>query len=1133
MSDDFSNDINTTGRLAAGSGTSANFETSYDSDWFRIQLTAGVTYVFTLDGAAQGGGTLTDFGATSLTLYGAQGQWMMNLGGTATIGPALTYTAATSGTYYLAAGANGGANAAGSYTVRASLPAADDFRADTGSSGNFAGSDSVSGVFERSTDVDWFKFHAEAGQLLGFSSGGAGAMPADTSVYDANGRYVAYASNTPVKITASGDYYLAVASKGYVGSYTETMRVLTDDFPTSSPGKLTTGGAVSGALDYSGDTDSFTMDVEAGQVYTLTLNTQPGDNRSISAYLVDSTGYPHSYGSQLVNNQMVIRFLADKADTYLLRIDGSSDMNSALQYTVRLGYPESDDYGNTHATAQALELDVPISGRVQAQGDVDMFKIDLAAGVTYTFNMDVDSSLPKGTQQLQLEDEQGGVLYFPRYDSGNSFSYTPTKDGAYYLQASGYSSVSPYGGSYSVTASKTVDDYGASAATAGKLAIGSSIKAELEPGGGDRDWFAVALDAGQTYWFTLKAAKEGAGTLNGSYGSAVYKLIDGAGKVVAVADNGGSSATVAIMPFTPAVKGTYYLEVSAPQLAGTYTVAAQLGQKDDYGNDAAHAGVLQVGIPLTGRLELPSDRDVLKLSVVAGETYALEMTPTDVSSANWNFYTTLGVTDGNGASVYTRGQYSNNNKIYQLFEASKSGDYYLTVGASLAGNGQAGGYKLIATDVGRDDYAASAQTTAVVAPGATFSGNIGVFDDHDWVKVRLEAGRTYVFDLHGKASGGGSLDTSTSSAGMTLLGNNGGSLAYGVSVGGEQRISYIAASTGDFYLDVRGSSDHTGTYTVEATQTSGDVAAPLLLSASTASGAVDVPLSPHITLTFNETIMLGSGITLTDSLGRAVLAPYSSTLASAVGHTLVIDPHQYLKPGGTYTLNLPDGSVLDLAGNHYAGAQSYTFTTVQPVAVGTDGNDYLLGTGSGLKLNGGAGLDTAYYSQSAYQISITRNADGSLNVKDYGAATGDTLTGIERLMFNDRVMALDIDGAGGQAYRLYQAAFNRAPDSVGLGFWIRALDSGYGLKGVAQNFLDSAEFKTKYGAAPSDKDFVTSLYSNVLHRAPDQAGFDYWMNDLHNGVERAQLLLSFSESAENQAALLPLIGKGFDYTPYG
>ena len=33
-------------------------------------------------------------------------------------------------------------------------------------------------------------------------------------------------------------------------------------------------------------------------------------------------------------------------------------------------------------------------------------------------------------------------------------------------------------------------------------------------------------------------------------------------------------------------------------------------------------------------------------------------------------------------------------------------------------------------------------------------------------------------------------------------------------------------------------------------------------------------------------------------------------------------------------------------------------------------------------------------------------------------------------------LALDINGTAGQVYRLYQAAFDRKPDLVGLGYWI-------------------------------------------------------------------------------------------------
>ena len=48
----------------------------------------------------------------------------------------------------------------------------------------------------------------------------------------------------------------------------------------------------------------------------------------------------------------------------------------------------------------------------------------------------------------------------------------------------------------------------------------------------------------------------------------------------------------------------------------------------------------------------------------------------------------------------------------------------------------------------------------------------------------------------------------------------------------------------------------------------------------------------------------------------------------------------------------------------------------------------------------------------------------------------------ERLTFSDANIALDIDGNAGQAHRIYKAAFDRAPDLGGLGFWINTLDNG-------------------------------------------------------------------------------------------
>jgi len=147
----------------------------------------------------------------------------------------------------------------------------------------------------------------------------------------------------------------------------------------------------------------------------------------------------------------------------------------------------------------------------------------------------------------------------------------------------------------------------------------------------------------------------------------------------------------------------------------------------------------------------------------------------------------------------------------------------------------------------------------------------------------------------------------------------------------------------------------------------------------------------------------------------------------------------------------------------------------------------------------------------------------------HSAGGNDTLDGIERLRFDDGAVALDIDGVAGQMYRLYQAAFNRTPDLEGLGFWIGMGDRGTALEAVSNAFVISKEFTDTYGAL-TDAQFITQLYRNVLHREPDQAGLDFHVGHLvaHNST-RATALIAFSESAENQAALIGAIANGISF----
>ena len=181
-------------------------------------------------------------------------------------------------------------------------------------------------------------------------------------------------------------------------------------------------------------------------------------------------------------------------------------------------------------------------------------------------------------------------------------------------------------------------------------------------------------------------------------------------------------------------------------------------------------------------------------------------------------------------------------------------------------------------------------------------------------------------------------------------------------------------------------------------------------------------------------------------------------------------------------------------------------------------------------INAGAGLDTVVFSanRGAYTVSKT-GAGFSVS----GPDGVDALANVERIQFADTTVALDIAGNGGQTYRLYQAAFDRAPDAGGLGYWMKQMDAGASLTSVAGGFVASKEFADLYGGSnPTAEVFVEKLYTNVLHRKPDAAGYDYWVKVVKDGAAKEVVLAAISESAENVNALAGLIGNGFAYVPY-
>ncbi|GAB2851361.1 hypothetical protein GCM10027277_19550 [Pseudoduganella ginsengisoli] len=290
--------------------------------------------------------------------------------------------------------------------------------------------------------------------------------------------------------------------------------------------------------------------------------------------------------------------------------------------------------------------------------------------------------------------------------------------------------------------------------------------------------------------------------------------------------------------------------------------------------------------------------------------------------------------------------------------------------------------------------------------------------------------------------------------------------------------------------------------------------------------------------------------TVNVSAGIASNRPLISGIAEAGSKVSVYDGTQSLGTAtaganGTWSLTpdlLANGNhsitakATDAAGNTSLASAVRAVTIASPLNItGTAEGNTLSATAGNNYIDGGAGTDSVSFSGNRANFTVKKTATGFTVTDTVGSGGTDTLVNIERLTFSDKLaVGLDIDGNGGQAYRIYQAAFDRAPDLAGLGYWIGRMDAGASLREVAQGFVGSDEFAIRYGGGnPTNFDYITKLYNNVLHRPAETNGFNYWLDVMDtNRATRAEVLAYFSESSENQAQVIGSITNGFDFTPY-
>lgn len=217
---------------------------------------------------------------------------------------------------------------------------------------------------------------------------------------------------------------------------------------------------------------------------------------------------------------------------------------------------------------------------------------------------------------------------------------------------------------------------------------------------------------------------------------------------------------------------------------------------------------------------------------------------------------------------------------------------------------------------------------------------------------------------------------------------------------------------------------------------------------------------------------------------------------------------------------------------------------------GGSGNDLYIDATTNFNsdgFKGNAGNDTVFTVKDLSRITGTKHWSGeswiyevgfpgsTLNSEGYGYdGPKFSLAGVGRFRNNEIGYSFPVNNDDDMVYRLYKAAFNRTPDLGGLGYWIYQADLGLNLIDMSAKFIDSPEFRSIYGQKPTNGEFLTKVYTNVLGRSPDAVGYAWWLNELNNNPEKTwkKVLADFSESNENVAAVAPIIENGFQYKPF-
>ena len=669
VTDDYPATPATTATVTVGGMATGEIEQAGDADWFKVEnLEAGKAYLVDLMGAQTGDGTLRDpYLAGIHNAGGARISGTSNDDRGAGTNSRVRFAPASDGTYFVAA--RGAGDRIGTYTL-AVTQQPDDFDASTtGTTGTVTVGGTATGEIEAEGDLDWFEVTLEANKTYRFDAKGKqlfqsrngtllnpyidslhrsdGTRIAGTHVNDGGSYWDARIDHTA---TAAGTYYLSVGGYGE-GTYTVAVTDITGGPPddhsadTTTTATITVGDTATGEVQFHRDDDWFAVTLDANKTYyidlmalhltkgTLDWPTLHGIHDSTGT-LVAGTANNETFDGPSTSDRQV--FTPATTGVYYVAAGGPRLFVREGTYTVRvtdMTPGQTDDHLHTTASTATVDVDGSVTARSEVADDRDWYKVNLTANKVYRFDLmgawTGDGTLndpvlhgirdSSGTLIAGTADRDSGT-----YTNDRTF-FTPSTTADYFVDAGG-TGVGTYTLAVTNITDSRPDDYDATTTgTTGTLAIDGSATGDIgHPG--DRDWFAVTLEANAIYQFDLKGGPTGDGlpgfgTLNDPYLHGIHN--SGGTRIAGTSDDDSGVHNYSRVRYRATTGGTHY--ISAGGDSGTYTLFAAALGSDDYAADTATTGTVDVGGSVTGDIEREGDRDWFKATLTAGTSYRIEL----------------------------------------------------------------------------------------------------------------------------------------------------------------------------------------------------------------------------------------------------------------------------------------------------------------------------------------------------------------------------------------------------------------------------------------------------------------------------------------------------------------------------